>query len=133
LPCEDTASPRYPLHRYGRTAELPYWNGIGCQYLRDRFLFILLDSRVNPNFINLGGIVAEVFDVTEDMTLSVLTQGISEQGSDCQVDGCRLLYRPTIDRQSLDENEALAMYNSRADVAQELVDTSRQGECILCQ
>lgn len=79
------------------------------------------DSRVNADLVNLGGIVANVLDMAKDVTLAVLTQGVSENGADTEVDSGRLFNTPLNDRKPLDDGNTTTIDDLVAEVVQELV------------
>lgn len=84
---------------------------------------------VDADFVNLGGVVAEVFDVAEDVAVAILGNEVTEGGlvrvgdgregweeddepevgADSHIGGARLFDAPFLDREAFEEDEAIAV------------------------
>jgi hypothetical protein len=64
---------------------------------------------INANFVNLRWIVADIFNMAEDMATPVLTNKISKIGSQTHIRHGRLLSAPLVNWKALEENESLAI------------------------
>jgi hypothetical protein len=73
------------------------------------------DSRVDPDLVSLRRVVTQVLDVAQDVSLMVLAESVAKDGTDCQVDRSRLLDRPMLNREALDENEAWPVHDQGSD------------------
>jgi hypothetical protein len=86
---------------------------------------------VDADLVDLGGVVAEVLDVAEDVALVVLRDGDTDRGTDGEVDGARLLDGPLLDGEALDQDEAGTVDRGLADLGEESADILGEGEGLL--
>lgn len=65
--------------------------------------------RVNAHLVDLRRVVAQIFDMAKDVTFAILTERVTKQSTNGEVDGGRLFDRPRRDRKSFNQDEALAV------------------------
>lgn len=65
--------------------------------------------RVDANLVDLGGVIANVLDMAENVALSILAEGVAEDGADAQVDGRRFFHSPLDDGETLDYGNTAAV------------------------
>ena len=100
-------------------------------------------GRIDPHLVDLRGVVPDVLDISQrrycqthldmaqNVSLPVLTQGPAEDGSDTEIDRCRLLDGPLLRRQSLDQGEPGPIDYVIPDATQKVVDLLRECEGVL--
>lgn len=71
-------------------------------------------GRIDPHLVDLRWVIAEVLDVTEHVSLAILTQFVAKQRADGEVDCGRLFDGPRSDWEAFNEDEALAVDNKCA-------------------
>jgi hypothetical protein len=89
------------------------------------FYFFPLKGRSSPSvgavdahFVDLGGILAEILDVTEDVTAAVLADEVAQICAETHVCDGGLVVTPFLDGEALEENEALSVDEIGAQVVQ---------------
>lgn len=65
---------------------------------------------VEPNFVEIGRILTQVLDVTQDVTSAVLTCYIAEMCTHAHVRGSRLLQSPIFYREALKQGKSSTIY-----------------------
>lgn len=86
---------------------------------------------VNPDLINLCRILAEIFDVAEDMAATVLADEIAEICAQAHVCHGGFVITPFLDGETLEQDEAFSI----DEICAQLVEVScelRQWEVALC-
>lgn len=64
---------------------------------------------VDSNTLSLASVFTNVFDVTKNVSISILRDEISEMSSEAHVCYCRLVVVPSLDRQTFEEDESFAV------------------------
>ena len=64
---------------------------------------------VDAGLVDLGGVVAEVLDVAEDVAATVLGDEVAEVGAEAHVGGGGLLEGPDVGGEAFEEDEAAAV------------------------
>ena len=69
---------------------------------------------IDSDFIGFGGILAEVFDMTENMSTAVLACEVTQMCTQSHVCGRGLPQAPFLDRKTFEQPEALAVNQNLA-------------------
>lgn len=72
-------------------------------------LHIPRSCSINSNFVRLGGVVAEVFDMTKNVPAPVLTYKIAQIRPQSHICHSRFVVAPFLDREAFEENEPFAI------------------------
>ena len=73
---------------------------------------------VDAHFVDLGGVLAEILDVAKDVAAAVLANEVAEICAETHVCHGGLVVAPFLDREALEEDEALAVDEVCAQVVQ---------------
>ena len=74
---------------------------------------------INSNLVDLGRVVAHIFDVTKNMTTPILTNEVSKICSQAHICHSGFVITPLLDWESFEEDEAFAIENLIANRFQE--------------
>jgi len=74
---------------------------------------------VDPDFVDLGGVGARVFDMPEDVTKAILRDKVAKISSKTHVSDCGLVVTPLLDGEAFEEQEAFAVDNLFAESVEE--------------
>ena len=64
---------------------------------------------VDPNFIDFRRVGADIFNVPEDVTETVLRNEVAQVGPEAHVGDCRFVESPGLNREAFEQNEAFAV------------------------
>ncbi|CAG9941768.1 unnamed protein product [Clonostachys rosea f. rosea IK726] len=85
---------------------------------------------VDAHLVDLGGVVADVLDVAQDVTEAVLREEVADVGAQPHVGDGVLARGPLLGREALEEDEALAVDEVLAEGAEDLAQLG-EGEVFL--
>ena len=64
---------------------------------------------VDSNFVSLCWIIANIFDVTEDMASTILTDKVAKNSTQAHVCNCRFVIAPFLNWEALEQDKPLAV------------------------